>query len=118
MSLVLRRERDSNPWSCYTQRFSRPPQSTTLPSLRLQKYKKKHYKQWFLIKNNRLIIKQVYVLLCFSSYNTQSIRQYFSISSIYITSMILSLQSAKNNKQQQQTNTYKYSQSVNTGLKI
>ena len=32
--------------------------------------------------------------------------------------MILSLQSAKNNKQQQQTNTYKYSQSVNTGLKI
>ena len=37
----LRRERDSNPRSLSAQRFSRPPQSTTLPSLlqnRLQKY--------------------------------------------------------------------------------
>ena len=31
----LRRERDSNPRRCYPQRFSRPPQSTTLPSLLL-----------------------------------------------------------------------------------
>src|ERR1700742_4245769 len=29
-----RRERDSNPRKCYLQRFSRPPQSTALPSLR------------------------------------------------------------------------------------
>ena len=33
-SLGMRRERDSNPRTCYSQRFSRPPQSTTLPSLR------------------------------------------------------------------------------------
>ena len=32
---LLRRERDSNPRRCYPQRFSRPPQSTTLPSLLL-----------------------------------------------------------------------------------
>ena len=32
--LGMRRERDSNPRTCYSQRFSRPPQSTTLPSLR------------------------------------------------------------------------------------
>ena len=32
-ALFLRRERDSNPRRCYPQRFSRPPQSTTLPSL-------------------------------------------------------------------------------------
>jgi hypothetical protein len=32
--LVLRRERDSNPRTCYSQRFSRPPHSTALPSLR------------------------------------------------------------------------------------
>ena len=31
--LKLRRERDSNPRRCDPQRFSRPPQSTTLPSL-------------------------------------------------------------------------------------
>ena len=30
-----RRERDSNPRRCYPQRFSRPPQSTTLPSLQV-----------------------------------------------------------------------------------
>ena len=30
---LLRRERDSNPRRCDPQRFSRPPQSTTLPSL-------------------------------------------------------------------------------------
>ena len=30
----LRRVRDSNPRSCYRQRFSRPPHSTTLPTLR------------------------------------------------------------------------------------
>ena len=30
---LLRRERDSNPRSLSAQRFSRPPQSTTLPSL-------------------------------------------------------------------------------------
>ena len=29
-----RRERDSNPRTCYSQRFSRPPHSTALPSLR------------------------------------------------------------------------------------
>ena len=32
----LRRERDSNPRTCNSQRFSRPSQSTTLPSLRVQ----------------------------------------------------------------------------------
>ena len=32
--LVWRRERDSNPRTFNSQRFSRPPQSTTLPSLR------------------------------------------------------------------------------------
>ena len=36
---LLRRERDSNPRTFDSQRFSRPPQSTTLPSLRGQKYK-------------------------------------------------------------------------------
>ena len=30
---LLRRERDSNPRNLSVQRFSRPPQSTTLPSL-------------------------------------------------------------------------------------
>ncbi len=35
---LLRRERDSNPRNLAVQRFSRPPQSTTLPSLRRQKY--------------------------------------------------------------------------------
>ena len=30
---LLRRERDSNPRTCYSQWFSRPPHSTTLPSL-------------------------------------------------------------------------------------
>src|SRR5690348_4271623 len=34
----LRRERDSNPRRCYPQRFSRPPHSTALPSLR-RKYR-------------------------------------------------------------------------------
>ncbi len=33
-----RKERDSNPRSLAAQRFSRPPQSTTLPSFRVQKY--------------------------------------------------------------------------------
>ena len=33
LHFVLRRERDSNPRSLSAQRFSRPPQSTTLPSL-------------------------------------------------------------------------------------
>jgi hypothetical protein len=31
---VVRRERDSNPRKCDLQRFSRPPHSTALPSLR------------------------------------------------------------------------------------
>ncbi len=31
--IVKRRGRDSNPRRCYPQRFSRPPQSTTLPPL-------------------------------------------------------------------------------------
>src|ERR1700744_2973301 len=35
----LRRVRDSNPRTCYSQQFSRLPQSTTLPTLRGQKYK-------------------------------------------------------------------------------
>lgn len=35
-----RRERDSNPRTFNSQRFSRPPQSTALPSLRAQKYKR------------------------------------------------------------------------------
>ena len=34
-----RRVRDSNPRRCDPQRFSRPPHSTTLPTLRWQKYK-------------------------------------------------------------------------------
>ena len=33
---IGRRERDSNPRTCNSQRFSRPSQSTTLPSLRVQ----------------------------------------------------------------------------------
>lgn len=37
LSLIVlaywRRERDSNPWYLSVQRFSRPPRSTTLPSL-------------------------------------------------------------------------------------
>ena len=36
--MFWRRERDSNPRTCNSQRFSRPPQSTTLPSLRGQNY--------------------------------------------------------------------------------
>ena len=35
---LWRKERDSNPRSLAAQRFSRPPQSTTLPSFRAQKY--------------------------------------------------------------------------------
>ena len=35
LAALLRRERDSNPRRCDPQRFSRPPQSTTLPSLRM-----------------------------------------------------------------------------------
>ena len=31
---IKRRERDSNPRTCYSQQFSRLPQSTALPSLR------------------------------------------------------------------------------------
>ncbi len=31
---LARRERDSNPRTCDSQRFSRPPHSTALPSLR------------------------------------------------------------------------------------
>ena len=38
-SSFLRRERDSNPRSLSAQRFSRPPQSTTLPSLLRRSYK-------------------------------------------------------------------------------
>ena len=38
ISGLWRRERDSNPWSLSAQRFSRPPQSTTLPSLRSHEY--------------------------------------------------------------------------------
>ena len=37
LCITLRRDRDSNPRSLSAQRFSRPPQSTTLPSLRGQK---------------------------------------------------------------------------------
>ena len=37
LRITLRRDRDSNPRSLSAQRFSRPPQSTTLPSLRGQK---------------------------------------------------------------------------------
>ena len=33
-SFVWRRARDSNPRTCNSQRFSRPPRSTTLPALR------------------------------------------------------------------------------------
>ncbi len=36
----LRRVRDSNPRRCYPQRFSRPPQSTALPTLRRKDTKK------------------------------------------------------------------------------
>ena len=35
--ILVRRKRDSNPRSREGQRFSRPPQSTTLPFLRRQK---------------------------------------------------------------------------------
>ena len=35
--LLLRRDRDSNPRNLSVQRFSRPPQSTTLPSLLVSK---------------------------------------------------------------------------------
>ena len=34
--IQLRRVRDSNPRTCYSQQFSRLPQSTALPTLRLQ----------------------------------------------------------------------------------
>ena len=37
-SFFWRRKRDSNPRTCYSQRFSRPPHSTALPFLRGQKY--------------------------------------------------------------------------------
>ena len=33
---ALRRVRDSNPRTCYSQQFSRLPQSTALPTLRVQ----------------------------------------------------------------------------------
>ena len=43
--MAWRRERDSNPRTLAGQRFSRPPQSTALPSLRRQKYDNfKNYK--------------------------------------------------------------------------
>ena len=38
MDFGLRKERDSNPRNLSVQRFSRPPQSTALPSFRRQKY--------------------------------------------------------------------------------
>ena len=36
---IWRRDRDSNPGKVALQRFSRPPQSTALPSLRVQSYR-------------------------------------------------------------------------------
>ena len=36
--IIWRRVRDSNPRTCYSQQFSRLPQSTALPTLRGQKY--------------------------------------------------------------------------------
>ena len=42
----VRRERDSNPRTCDSQRFSRPPHSTALPSLRRKsKTSKPNYKE-------------------------------------------------------------------------
>ena len=42
----VRRERDSNPRTCDSQRFSRPPNSTALPSLRREsKTSKPNYKE-------------------------------------------------------------------------
>ena len=45
---LKRRERDSNPRTCYSQRFSRPPHSTALPSL--QKWKTTSF-QWCKCKD-------------------------------------------------------------------
>ena len=44
-NIFWRRVRDSNPRTCYSQQFSRLPQSTTLPTLRGQKYKSDQHLQ-------------------------------------------------------------------------
>ena len=60
-----RRERDSNPRTFDSQRFSRPPQSTTLPSLRGQKYKLRSNLQTFILNcGNALIAK----IKCYNSH--------------------------------------------------
>jgi hypothetical protein len=45
--ILWRRVRDSNPRTCYSQQFSRLPQSTTLPTLRAQKYFFFRYTKFF-----------------------------------------------------------------------
>ena len=65
----LRRERDSNPRYLTVQRFSRPPQSTTLPSLLYSDCKSKpffHSAKISLQKNNdRFIDKKCVKILIF-----------------------------------------------------
>ena len=59
--IILRRVRDSNPRGCYTQRFSRPPQSTTLPTLRCKSTNKFNSQNFFWSK-----IPKKYSNHCFS----------------------------------------------------
>ena len=77
---LLRRERDSNPRNLSVQRFSRPPQSTTLPSLQsicfsnalqsyalflnMQMFDKKKFNYFFALmtlkQENTLVISKIY----------------------------------------------------------
>ena len=51
-----RRDRDSNPGKVALQRFSRPPQSTALPSLRRRYYLNPFFKaRFFIAKNGRML---------------------------------------------------------------
>ena len=57
--ILLRRDRDSNPGYLAVQRFSRPPQSTTLPplqnSFRSALFLKSDAKVWFIFEYAKLL---------------------------------------------------------------
>ena len=75
--LFWRRERDSNPRTREDQRFSRPPHSTTLPSLQRQKYgtffKPPNIFAIFLIKFFAIKYCNLRNLLIFSKKDTENL---------------------------------------------
>ena len=88
---LLRRERDSNPRRCDPQRFSRPPQSTTLPSLQcrcfhltcanlrrffeLCKFSGKYFYYFYFPHPNRPLVNDRILTLthCLSHFNTSDL---------------------------------------------